>query len=447
MPGHLKNPDAAKSAPTCFGKRQQGRWLLAIVPLLILLGWLLWRPSASGQIGEWRANGPNAGKSASVFGSGRKVGMSGSNSPLGAGMPKGPDPEELALNDPDPRAQHAQWEKRLARAQEVYDNYQRTTRYPFESRPADEHADQMYPNREIVETRRLHRQGELTAAKVTLQTSQERIYVAGNETVLFTVAAFDESNNPLPLNVKFATVGDPPLDNKPSTQKPVFAAFNDQGVQGDTTAADGAWTFQFSPATQGFRNFTGQLRLDMRIEVQSPEGIQDGTLYFDMYYTPNPPAVWTGQVREALENGSLNLYLKVNVSQPGLYVATGRFDDASGKPLVLAVHNGELTTGLQEIRFRAFGKLLRDSKAPQPLKLRDVDGFLLLEDASTDRAFMPRLPGAVHQTKTYAVEQFSDAEWQSEQRERYLREYLNDIDLAKAKLKELDALMSPRKSG
>jgi len=90
---------------------------------------------------------------------------------------------------------------------------------------------------------------------------------------------------------------------------------------------------------------------------------------------------------------------------------------------------------------------VRDSKASQPLKLRDVDGFLLLEDASPDRAFMPRLPGAVHQTKTYAVEQFSDAEWQSEQRERYLREYLNDIDLARAKLKELEALMNPRKSG
>jgi len=447
MPGHLKNPDAAKSAFAAFGKHQQGRWVLAIVPLLVLLGWLLLRPAASGQIGEWRTNGPNAGKSASVFGSGGKIGMSSGTGAMGASMPKGPDPEELALNDPDPRAQHAQWEKRLARAQEVYDNYQRTTRYPFESRPADEHADQMYPNREIVETRRLHRQGELTAAKVTLQTSQERIYVAGNETVLFTIAAFDENNSPLPLNVKFATVGDPPLDNKPSTQKPVFAAFNDQGVQGDSTAADGAWTFQFSPATQGFRNFTGQLRLDIRIEVQSPEGIQDGTLYFDMYYTPNPPAVWTGQVREALENGSLNLYLKVNVSQPGLYVATGRFDDASGKPLVLAVHNGELTVGLQEIRFRAFGKLVRDSKASQPLKLRDVDGFLLLEDASPDRAFMPRLPGAVHQTNTYVVEQFSDAEWQSEQRERYLREYLNDIDLARAKLKELEALMNPRKSG
>ena len=445
MPGTSRSFAATRPEFAAFGKRQQGRWILAIVPLLILLGWLLLRPAASGQIGEWRADGPNAGKGASILGAGRSNGLSSGANTMG-GMPKGPDPEELAMNDPDPRAQHAQWEKRLARAQEVYDNYLRTTRYPFESRPADEHADQMYPNREIVETRRLHRQGEPTTSRVTLQTSQERIYVAGNESVLFTVAAFDENNNVLPLNVKFASVVDPPLDNKPTTQRPVLVAFNDLGVQGDQIAGDGAWTLQFNPVGQGFRNFTGQLRLDMRIEVLSPDGIQDGTLYFDMYYTPNPPAVWTGQVREVLENGSLNLYLKVNVNQPGLYVATGRFDDASGKPLVLAVHNGELAVGLQEIRLRVFGKLARDTKAPQPLRLRDVDGFLLLEDASPDRAFMPRLPGAVHQTKTYAVEQFSDAEWQSEQRERYLREYLNDIDLAKAKLKELEALVNPRKS-
>ena len=152
MLGTSKSFAATRPEFAALGKRQQGRWILAIVPLLIMLGWLLLRPAVSGQIGEWRADGPNAGKGASILGAGRSNVLSSGANTMG-GMPKGPDPEELAMNDPDPRAQHAQWEKRLARAQEVYDNYLRTTRYPFESRPADEHADQMYPTREIDEVK------------------------------------------------------------------------------------------------------------------------------------------------------------------------------------------------------------------------------------------------------------------------------------------------------
>ena len=56
------------------------------------------------------------------------------------------------------------------------------------------------------------------------------------------------------------------------------------------------------------------------------------------------------------------------------------------------------------------------------LLLRDVDGFLLKEDAFPDRALMPRLPGLVHMSKRYPMSVFSDAEWQSEERDRYLRE-------------------------
>ena len=51
---------------------------------------------------------------------------------------------------------------------------------------------------------------------------------------------------------------------------------------------------------------------------------------------------------------------------------------------------------------------------------------------------MPRLMGAVYTTRQYPLDVFSDAEWQSEERERYLREYLNDVALAKARLEELN---------
>ncbi|MDO9194737.1 MAG: hypothetical protein Q7U12_17700, partial [Undibacterium sp.] len=84
------------------------------------------------------------------------------------------------------------------------------------------------------------------------------------------------------------------------------------------------------------------------------------------------------------------------------------------------------------------GKLLRDQAAVFPLSLRDVDAYLLKENTDPDRALMPRLEGVTHVTRNYPLKNFSDAEWQSEERSRYLTEYSKDVDLAKAALVALD---------
>ena len=116
----------------------------------------------------------------------------------------------------DPKAQLALWSQRLSRAEEVLENYRRQTAYPFESRPAREHADQMYPNRPVVEDSRLKNPGQKPSDGVRIRSSQERVYVAGSETVLFTVSAVDMQGNPIPLTVTRAIAHDPPLEaNRP----------------------------------------------------------------------------------------------------------------------------------------------------------------------------------------------------------------------------------------
>src|SRR5205814_3230018 len=133
-----------------------------------------------------------------------------------------------------------------------------------------------------------------------------------------------------------------------------------------------------------------------------------------------------GGAREALENGSLAFILKANVRQAGRYVVTGRVDDATGKPFALLSFNDEVPAGAQEFRLVLFGKLVRDGKPAFPLTLRDVDAFLLRTDAFPDRALMPRLPGKVLTSQGYALSSFSDAEWTSEERNRYLGELSRD---------------------
>lgn len=351
----------------------------------------------------------------------------------------GQDPLAIAAANGDPKAQEALWAQRLSRATEVLDHYREHTRYPFDSRPAREHADQMYPNRPVVEQGRLVNPGQKPAPNVRIISSQERIYVAGAETVLFTVAAFDDAGTSLPMSVTRAVALDPPKDGKPSQRNSIALPFNDEGNAGDIVAGDSTWSVRLSPATQGFAGHAGTIRVELALAV----GEQTGFKFFDIFYTPDQPATWIGGVREAVEAGSLNFYLKADVLRPGRYVITGRIDDGKGQPFALISFNNEIAKGLQDIKLNLFGKLLVDEKPAFPLTLRDVDGFLLIPDADPDRALMARREGRLHVSRSYPLSAFSEAEWDSEERRRYIEEYGRDVESARAHLEHVRRSMKP----
>jgi hypothetical protein len=189
-----------------------------------------------------------------------------------------------------------------------------------------------------------------------------------------------------------------------------------------------------APGQTGLASFHGTIRTEVRYSV----GGRNGMLLFDVIYSPDLPATWTGQVREAIDNGSLVFYLKAEVRQPGRYIVTGRVDDARGKPFALATFNDLLGPGPNEVRLTVFGKLMRDQDAALPLTLRDVDGYLLKENVDPDRALLPRLEGTVGVSKPYPLSRFSDAEWQGEERTRYLTEYTKDLKAARSDLSAFD---------
>jgi hypothetical protein len=209
--------------------------------------------------------------------------------------------------------------------------------------------------------------------------------------------------------------------------------FNDEGTSGDLAAGDGIYGVQLQPATQGFAGLFGQIRIELALQYRN----QQGQTYFDVMYTPDPPATWEGGVTDALEDGSLNFHLKASVKEAGRYVVTGRVDDANGKPFALVTFNEEVSAGAQDIRLMLFGKLVRDFKPAMPLTLRDVEAFLLRPDAFPDRRLMPRLAGSVHVSKSYPISGFSDAPWTSEERSRYLAALTRDVTEAQTKVEQL----------
>ena len=193
------------------------------------------------------------------------------------------------------------------------------------------------------------------------------------------------------------------------------------------------FTALMMPAAQGFASFAGTVRLELGLEY----GGQPGFMYFDLAYSPEQAATWLPGVREAQTAASLDFFVKAQVLLPGRYVVSARVDDANGVPFALLQFNEALSAGTREVRLQTFGALIRDKQPVFPLKLRDVDGFLLIPDKFPDRATLARLPGVVHVSARYALDRFSPAEWTSEERERYLTEYGKDAETARNQVQEL----------
>jgi hypothetical protein len=330
---------------------------------------------------------------------------------------------------PAASSRRGQLVENLQLADHTYCSYRDSTRYPHTSRPIAEQPDQVYPNAPVIETRAMRQDGGASDPKVQVQTSQSRVYMAAGETVSFSLRAIDPDGQVLPLVVTRAVAQGITVKGSRAAAQ-VALAFADDGAGADAVAGDGAFAAVLAPAQTGLASFNGTIRAEVRFSV----GGNAGSVLFDVIYSPELPARWTGQVREAVEDGSLNFYLKAEVRQAGRYVVSGRVDDARGKPFALVSFNDVLAIGTTEVRLTMFGKLMRDQEAALPLTLRDVDGYLLKENTDPDRALMPRLEGKVFTGQPHPLKGFSDAEWQGEERSRYLAELGKDLARARAEL-------------
>jgi len=274
------------------------------------------------------------------------------------------------------RQQLALWRQRLAHAQRTLAAYEESTRYPYESRPAIEHLDRWQAHPRIASEMPLLMPGGAPTPGVRIRTSQQAVFASARDTVALTVEAVDDEGKPLALRI-LSSNAHAPADSsaraKPQAAPNVVQPFVDDGTQGDAQPGDGVWTTRLAPAAEGFAGYSGVIRTELAIQVNGAPGHVE----FDVVYAPEVPATWTGPVREALEDGSLDLYLGAQVAQPGRYVISGRVDDANGKPFAFVTFNDELGAGAQQVKLTVYGKLVRDAKPAFPLTLHDVDGFLL----------------------------------------------------------------------
>jgi len=324
----------------------------------------------------------------------------------------------------------------------TYCSYLEGSQYPTDSRPAAQNPDQLHPNQPVTEVHPMRHEGGGNSAGVFLQTSQSRVYLAAGEAAAFSLRAVDAQGATVPIVITRALAqGMTYGGSRPTPQ--VALSFVDDGGGADPVAGDNAYAGILAPGQTGLAGFHGTIRTEVRYTA----GGRNGFALFDVIYTPVLPATWTGQVREAVENGSLSFYLGLDVRQPGRYIVSGRVDDARGNPFALASFNEVLGVGAREVKLTVFGKLMTDERPALPLRLRDVDGYLLRENVDPDRLLLPRLEGQVFASRTQTMKGVSDAEWQSEERSRYLLEYAKDRNAAREQLAAFDPIAPLPPSG
>lgn len=318
--------------------------------------------------------------------------------------------------------------KRRAQAQfeqvaKTYCSYLESTKYPNYSRPISQHPDQIYPNQAVKESHPMRNQYGGADRSIMLQTSQSRIYLAANESVQLSLKAVDQNGNPQNLRIESASARGLVFDSK---ARPPILAVNFSANGGEP----GTLSSTIAPAASSFARFDGTIRVDINYQVNDKRG----QVFFDFIYSPETPAVWSGKIRETTENGDLKFFLPVTIKTPGRYLASARLDDAKGKPIAYLSFNDLLKQGDTEIPLTVAGKLIRDLEVQFPVTLRDIDAYLLKENVDPDRQLMPRLEGAQHLSKVYPLKGFSNDEWQSEERSRYLTEFGKDLQLARSAL-------------
>jgi hypothetical protein len=403
-------------------------WALAIALVAaLLLGWAFEDDVTSDS--QATATSANTVKAAALAQNTGASSLSGGVAANGAPL----SPEGIKLRE----EKLAQARSRYERASQVFTSYRDATRYPHESRPIADAPDQVRPFDPVVEEKPLRSERGEPVKGITLKIGQDRVFLSGQDTVKFTVQATDSGGKVLPLLINRAAAQTIADSKQPVQPRSANLDFSDAGPSGtggaDDVAGDGQFSARLSPQTQGFAGISGTIRVLVFVRADGKEGVA----HFDVIYTEDTPATW-GSIREVQEAGSLNFYLKANIRVAGRYVVSSRVDDARGQPFALVTFNDEVAIGAQEFKLQVFGALIRDKRPIFPLKLRDVDGFLLIPDQFPDRLMMSRRAGVVYTSGIYNAESFSPNEWSSEERERYLAEYGRDLDNARDELNHIN---------
>lgn len=253
-------------------------------------------------------------------------------------------------------------------------HYELYYRYPPDSRPLTEKmVDLLEPNKMESSRFKAYKRGndpKTGSPDYYFQITGPSRLVFGEQPILFRFRAWkagtDETVKP---NFKEARIRS---DFKSGRQPLADVEFRDDGQNGDRRAGDGTWSYQWEHPGEG-RKYWGELNIYVIFTLPDTKELK---LELPFFATPKPPARFTGEFEEKLEDGSLVIYAGLQVDKKGHYIIEANLERQSdGKPCCYAYQNGPLETGEQAVRLVFFGKIFHDKELEGKFRLTDLRGY------------------------------------------------------------------------
>ncbi len=176
-------------------------------------------------------------------------------------------------------------------------------------------------------------------------------------------------------------------------------AFYDDGTHGDAQANDDYWTATYTPDPDKPNDFRGQYQV-----VVQAESLKGDTLTSSASFVYSVQiAHLTGQYRDSLVDGNLQIDAELAVEEPGKFRVEGTLvTTADAKMLGYAYTDAELEPGTHWVPLVYYGLMFHDMKAPGPYSLFSVTLSTLGGPVPQESDVLPN----AHTTKAYAIDDF-----------------------------------------
>ena len=232
----------------------------------------------------------------------------------------------------------------------------------------------------------------------------DRYFVLGDESL---TATLEVRRGGAPIQVAITQAYALVIDPTGRVPTPIPLAFAPRGAMFAATLV---------PAKLGLAR---QSAIGVYLEFDHGRGRQ--TAHFDFQYTPTAgiPARFNGAFWDTLESGSLAIHAGVAVDTPGRYVIDCNLYDAADQPVAWTRFKGELAAGVHDADLVFFGKVLVDGNARGRFHIGQLRGARFAPGLDPDLEQMPSFTGS-YATRDYATDEFSDAEWDSPDKQRMI---------------------------
>jgi hypothetical protein len=224
--------------------------------------------------------------------------------------------------------------------------------------------------------------------------AEKKIFVPGDAVLVH--ARVTEGGEPVvPRSIRGFTEN-PPTEPKPQLD----LAFHDDGHDGDALAGDRVYTARVAIDDGGIRKWPGPWGFKVLVTVgEQGEPIEAHNAFLLF----GNDVVLTGKYRDALEDGSLAVYVGVKATRATMAQVRGELHGPRGEDIAWANANGNVPAGESELRLLVYGKQIHDTGIDGPYLLTHV----VLANP-TQKLIGPEATDVAHTTQPYRARDFRD---------------------------------------